>query len=520
MVRLHTQGRRFAIGIAALAAFGCGYCLPARAGQAGSESPVASVLAEPPIVERVRHIRIGAREIRYVARAGRLPILDDQTGAVQAWIYFTAYAVEPKPGEPPRPLTFIWNGGPGSNSALVHLAGFGPRRIVVPDNPPNGGRGNEVVRIVDNEDTWLTDSDLVFVDPVGTGFSRAVSAEGEAAFLTTLGDAESVAEFIRVYRDHFRAWDQPLIEGGESYGVTRAAWVAETLLRRGIPLKGVLLIGWDIPLGEMASAERHALALPTYTAAAFYHKRLEPDLQADYDRAIAQAARWSQGEYLDAVRRRDSLSPDERARIAAKLARYTGLRPDQIDQKTLNVNTLFHSRHLLRDQNLVIGRYDSRFVASTAGAVDGDLPDIAMDGPDASLVERYLRDEIGYRTFLRYADDVEAFSLKPHGQRQGVSRRWSSESTPREDSEHLEAAFKAYPDLQLIDVCGIYDLGANCIGDQYLIDKAGAPISRNSVFKSYKGGHAPYLAAEARAQMRRDFSNFARSVVAKGGKGQ
>lgn len=492
-------------------------CLAAPTRAAPEETRAAafrSVCQADAIVERARQITVRGKALRYISRAGRLPILDERTGEPQAWIYFTAYIAERRRGEAPRPLTFLWNGGPGANSGLLHLGGLGPRRIVIPDNPPLGGPGPERPGVVDNPHTWLAESDLVFVDPVGTGFSRPTSASAEPQFLNTRGDAEAIAEFIRVYRDRFGAWDQPLIEGGESYGVTRAAWVAEALLRRKIPLRGVIFITWDIPLGALPAPERRALALPTFTAAAFYHKRLTPDLQANFDRTMDEVTRWSQGEYRAAIARRRDLAPEEREAIAQKLARYAGLRPEQIDRTTLSIGTSFHSETLLKDQRLAVGRYDSRFVTSSERPLPASGHRIYMNSPDPDLVERYLRHEIGYQTDLGYTGgEREAYSVREPNDRKDVGARWGPVSSEVEDAQQFEAAFALEPRIKVVDMCGYYDLGANCIGDQYLIDNADPAIARNTTLRRYRGGHAPYLTAEVRPQMQRDFAEFIRSIV-------
>src|SRR5262245_16622220 len=194
---------------------------------------------EDQIVTTKHQVTIGGRVLRYTARAGRLPILDNETGEVHGRMFFTAYTLDSALNQSPRPLTFLWNGGPGSSSSLVHLLGFGPRRLQ-PDGTP-----------VDNQGTWLDQTDLVFVDPVGTGYSRPAKPKYGPEFYQTRGDAESVAEFIRVYRNRFEAWEAPLFLAGESYGVTRAAGVAEVLQRRRIAVNGVILIGLALPLGQL-----------------------------------------------------------------------------------------------------------------------------------------------------------------------------------------------------------------------------------------------------------------------------
>ncbi len=279
-----------------------------------------------------RQVTVAGRVLKYTARAGRLPILDNETGEVHGRIFFTAYTLDPAPGLRARPLTFLWNGGPGSSSSLVHLLGFGPRRL-----EPDG-------EAVDNPGTWLDQTDLVFVDPVGTGYSRPAKAEYGAEFYQTRGDAESVAEFIRVYRNRFEAWDAPIFLAGESYGVTRAAAVADVLQRRRINVNGVILIGLTLPLGQLTSELRTALTMPTYTAAAYANKKLEPELQNDLQATLRHAEKWAQTEYAPALARRDSLSDSERQLLLTQLARFTGLDRRLLDTKTLSVGMEQFSR--------------------------------------------------------------------------------------------------------------------------------------------------------------------------------
>ena len=200
-------------------------------------------------------------------------------------MFFVSYTLDPGTSPRRRPLTFLWNGGPGSSSSLVHLLGFGPRRVRTGASP------------VDNQGTWLDFTDLVFVDPIGTGYSRPTKAEYGPEFYQTQGDAESVAEFIRVFRNRFEAWDSPVFLAGESYGVTRAAGVAAALERRGISVSGVVLIGLALPLGQLSAELRTALMLPTYTATAHMNHKLPEDLQRDLQAALEASRTWATHDY-------------------------------------------------------------------------------------------------------------------------------------------------------------------------------------------------------------------------------
>ncbi len=305
-------------------------------------TPVSSAPGEPSaasadgvpaqqIVTTTHRVTVDGKSLNYTARAGLLPIRHNETGETRAHVFFVAYSVERPADGAVRPLTFLWNGGPGSNSTLVHLVGFGPRRIRTSEDataPPTCE-----CELEDNQATWLDKTDLVFVDPVGTGFSRPTRPEYAADFYSTLKDIASIAEFVRMYLTHFDAWDAPLFIGGESYGVWRAAGVAEALERRGQRVAGVIFISGGIPVGPVVSEEmRTALFVPTRTASAFFHKKLPADLQTDLERTLRTVETWARDEYAPALARRDSLSDSERQAVVTQLARFTGVDPAQIDK--------------------------------------------------------------------------------------------------------------------------------------------------------------------------------------------
>jgi len=293
---------------------------------------------------------VEGQTLSYTAKAGKLPIRDNETGEVLAHMFFMAYSLDHDQNQSPRPVTFLWNGGPGASSSLVHLLGFGPRRVRR-GAPP-----------VDNQGTWLEFTDLVFVDPVGTGYSRPTKAEYGSKFYQTQGDAESVGEFIRIYRNRYETWDAPLFIGGESFGVRRAAGAADVLLRRQIPVDGVILISATLPLGEMSRELKTALMVPTYTAAAFVHKKLASKLQKDMQATLRQAEEWAKTEYAPALAQQDSLSDSQKQTIISQLAKFTGLDTNLVNPITLRINTNRFAKQLLQDRNQVIGLYDSRLV--------------------------------------------------------------------------------------------------------------------------------------------------------------
>src|SRR5262245_33962761 len=349
-------------------------------------------IAQTPAIVTTQHqVTVGGAIRRYTARAGTIPIRDNETGDVHANMFFVAYTLDRAPGAAARPLTFLWNGGPGSNSGLVHLLGFGPKRIApatgsMPRYSPSG------TGLVDNQETWLTFTDLVFVDPIGTGYSRPVKPEYSAEFYQSPGDAESVAEFIRVCRLRLNAFESPIYLMGESYGVTRASLVVEALTRRRTKVNGVILLSGAFPLeGEIPAPLRKTLSLPIWTSAAHRHRKLPPDLQqSSMDAALNASRAYAEGEYARALARIDTLSQAERDDVIGRLAWFTGLPASQINAKTLRVTTEQVSTTLL-GQDLMVGRYDSRATGprdKSGGPYDPTTDPSLKDILDATSVDR------------------------------------------------------------------------------------------------------------------------------------
>ena len=464
------------------------------------------------IVTTSHQVGAGGGGLRYTARAGYLPIADHETGEVHGRMFFIAYTLPRAAGAAPRPLTFLWNGGPGSSSSLVHLRGFGPRRLGPDDRP------------IDNDGTWLAFSDLVFVDPIGTGYSRPIKAEYGPEFYQTRGDAESVAEFIRVYRNRFDAHDAPLYLTGESYGVTRAAGVADVLERRGIRVSGAILIGLALPLGRLTAEHRTALNVPTYTAAAFAHRKLAADLQSDLQTALRQAERWSVNDYLPALSRAADLNDAERTGVIAGLARFTGIEAAAIDPRTLAIPMPQFSEQLLRAQNLIVGRYESRMTAP----FDPEQQKMYDPTRDPSLrniisnlaVTRYLRSELKFESDLNYQGPFGGGYPPPTTFRgDWMSTRWNR-SPPAGSTggpapgpaaapeQALSRAMTANPSLRVLSWCGYYDLVCSYFVNEYTAGQLDpAPKARVSA-RAFGGGHAIYTEDAVRLEMQRDAAAF------------
>ena len=494
----------------------------AKPGVAQSPTPYDS------IVTTHHKALVGGKPIQYTARAGFLPIRESTSAEVRGHVFFTSYTLDRPTATPLRPLTFVWNGGPGSSVSQPHLLGFGPRIAKMGDDYGTAGPISEL-EMEDNQETWLTATDLVFVDPVGTGYSRPTKPEYAAEFYQTRGDAESIAEFIRVYRIRFDAERAPLFIAGESYGTTRAANVADVLARWRIPLRGAVLAALALPLGERSSSLRAALAVPTYTSAAFYWKKLAGDLQGNRARALVEAEAWASNEYARALARRDSLSEAERRVVLQQLARFSGLDVRSLDARTLTINNQRFSRELLASDKKVLGLYDSRRAGpalrdSEPGPYDPTTdPSLApqilhMNGTSA-LLTRYIRDDLQFRSDLLYQGPFGGGYPPPTTFRgDWMSTRWergavvagtaSVSMPPSGQTPPLRRAMDANPGLRILSMCGSYDMVCNYYENVWTAANLDPDLARRITVRTYEGGHESYLGKAPRREMQRDLTAF------------
>ena len=299
---------------------------------------------------------------------------------------------------------FSFNGGPGSASVWLHLGALGPRRVAMPEEPiiPT-----PPFHLVDNEATWLDRSDLVFIDPVGTGFSRAAKPELNSKFHALRGDITSVGEFVRMYLSRYDRWTSPLYLIGESYGTTRAAGLAGYLVDQGIAFNGLVLVSCALDFQGFVFSPGNDLPyltyLPSYTASAWYHKKLAPDLQqADLPAVLNEVEQWTDREYASILARGDRLTGGERHEAAAKLARYTSLSPSNVDANNLRIGMSHFCKELLKQDRRSIGRFDARYQgieSSSASASPSFDPSLAsVRASYTSTFNNYIRVELGYKT--------------------------------------------------------------------------------------------------------------------------
>lgn len=467
----------------------------------------------------VTHHRVnaGERALSYTATAGFLPIRNE-AGITEARMFFVAYTLDGAGSVASRPLTFLWQGGPGSPAALIHLTMAGPRRILM---TPDGGMPAPPFRLVDNESTWLGHTDLVFVDPVGTGYSRAATPDLNPKFWDVQGDIASVAEFIRLYLVRFGRWDSPVFILGESYGGIRAAGVAGYLADRNVALSGVFLISAALSYNtrsfSAANDLPYPLFLPTYTATAAFHGRLAPELRTDLETTLRDVEEWAETDYTTALMKGDRLPADERRAVAAKLARYTGLSEAYVDLANLRIDVNRFRKELLRDERRSLGRIDSRWKGIDRAAV-AEVPDydpgfVVYSYAVTAMIYNYLQEVLGFNSDLTY---------EYYGYR-NTTMNWNYGSTRSpyrniDMGEPLRSALAKNPYLRVFVAEGLYDLAVPYFAMEYTLSHMGLdPTQRSRIHVArYPAGHSMYLQDESRIRLGQDAAKFIDIAAATG----
>jgi carboxypeptidase C (cathepsin A) len=474
------------------------------AGAAGAATLPPLAAGDEPIVVTQHTLKTVRGPLVYEARAGRIAIRNAETGEVRGHVFFTAYVVKQPPGAKPRPLTFAWNGGPTGPAILVQTELLGPRRI-------------EGAKFVDNAESLLYASDLVFMDPIETGFSRPAKPEFDKEFLSTLGDFAQTAEFIRAWRVKFAAEKQPLYLFGESYGTWRVNGATELLEKRGIKVTGAILLSGGVP-GSLTPFEfQDAYYIPARTAAAFYHKRLPPDLMADRAATLKAVDMWVSGTYMPALGRVKDLSDAEREKVANDLARFTGMPPESIDRKTLvQSNRAYLQGFFGGDRTKTLNTYDMRIFGQ-----EHEAP-----GYKAAITD-YLRGELGYRTDLNYVDLEEGYMPTPGPARRSTGSRWDYNHTavtpemmahmnagggPPASQPWLQNAMRSDPALKVFVAAGRYDSLNMCEGNLKMTGKLEPALSARFADHCYEGGHMMYRVQATRLQLAKDLEAFVKGA--------
>jgi len=457
----------------------------------------------PPVVTH-HQMTINGKTLSYTATAGRLP-LKRADGKIEAEMFFVAYTLDGQDASK-RPLTFSFNGGPGSASVWLHMGALGPKRVVLQQN---GFMPAAPYRTEDNPDTILDRSDIVMVDAMATGYSRAATAELTKKFLGVKGDVQAFGEFIRLYLSRYERWSSPLFLLGESYGTTRAAGISGYLADHGIAFNGVTLLSMAVDFQTLewnnSNDLPYFLLLPTFNMIAGYHHKLPAELTADMAKTREEVVRWSTNDYVLALAKGDALTADEHRKVVEQIARYTGLRPEVVEAHNMRIDVPTFTHELLLDQKTVVGRLDGRFTSPNPGNERFyDPTGAAILPPYTSTFNNYLRTELNYKVDTPYR--VFAYD-------EPVFQKWdwgnADEGFPS-TADGLRSAMIKNPYMKVLVMEGHYDLATPFTAANWTMDHLNldAKYRQNISYATYGSGHMVYVDRAEHDKMKKDLVEF------------
>ena len=446
---------------------------------------------------------VNGKALAYTATTGRLP-LKRADGKIEGEMFFVAYTLDGADAAK-RPLTFAFNGGPGSASIWLHMGALGPKRVVL---QPNGFMPAAPYRVEDNPDTLLDRSDIVMVDAMATGYSRAATAELTQKFLGLKGDVQAFGEFIRLYLSRYERWSSPLFLFGESYGTTRAAGLSGYLGDHGISFNGVTLLSTAVDFATLEWSNTndapYFLLVPSFNMIAAYHHKLASEVTGDMNKTRDDVMRWSLNDYAQALAKGDTLSADEHRKIVEQLSRYIGLRAEVIEANDMRIDVPTFMRELLLDQKLIAGRLDGRYTSPNPGGRFYDPTSAAILPPYTSAFNHYLRTELNYKSDMPYR--VFAYD-QPGFQKWDWGNAASGYPSTADD---LRSAIIKNPYMKVLVMEGYYDLATPFAAANWTIDHLNLPKSfREGIsFATYNSGHMVYVDRAEHDKMKKDQVEF------------
>ena len=477
---------------------------------APAPKPEPAANPEPKSITTKHSITAGKTTLNYQAVAEETVLKDDQ-GKPEASIFSIGYFVDRPGGAEKRPIAFVFNGGPGSSTVWLHLGAFGPMRVDVPSDPVNPGP--PPYRLVPNPQTLLPYADLVFVDPVGTGYSHAMGEKKDRDFWGVDEDAESMAAFVREYLSRHNRWGSPKYLIGESYGTTRASLLVRELMLpalNSVPLNGVVLLSAALDIRTFLSGFpgndlAYVTSLPTFAATAYYHHALDHP-PADRDQFLEEARAFASSEYLQALFQGEPISDAAGARIAQKMHDFTGLSLDFLKRCHYRVNDARFCKELLREQGKTLGTHDTRYTGEDPDAA-GEGVEIdpflgSIGGPFVTAMNTYLANDLNYPTDRQY----QIFSGAAN---QGWKR-------PRNEPwvggylytlPYLAEAAKMNSGFRVFVASGYHDLTTTFYGTEYEFRHSGID-ARQLAVHDYDGGHMMYLDNGSRTKLASDVGAF------------
>jgi carboxypeptidase C (cathepsin A) len=468
------------------------------------------------LVQSRHSVKIGGKVIKYTVTTGTMVMKeeikdkdkDTEVEKARAQIFFIAYTKDGVTDKSKRPITFSFNGGPGSSSVWLHMGVLGPRRVLLTDN---GEMPPPPFKLTDNQYSILDDTDLVFIDPMSTGFSRPVEGEKSAEWHNFTKDIASVGDFIRLYTTRYHRWLSPKFLAGESYGTTRSAGLSGYLQERhGLLLNGLVLISAVLDFTTIDFNLNNDLPfimfLPGYTATAWYHGKL--NFKSSLKDALKEAEEFAMGEYATALLKGASLTPEERASVVEKLSRYTGISQEFIERTNLRINDQHFFKELLRERGKTVGRLDSRYTGmdrlGVTATPEYDPLFAQVNGPYTAAFNDYIRTELKFETDIPY----EILSEK-------VWTQWSYSVFQNQYlnvAETLRQAMTFNKYLKVFVANGYYDLGTPYFATEYTFDHLGLDESlrKNIRMAYYDAGHMMYVHLPSLKQIKKDISKFIR----------
>jgi len=459
-------------------------------------------------------IKIGSQTIPYKATAATI-LIKNEKDEPTALIYSTAYTRSDVKDSSQRPIAFVYNGGPGSSSVWLHMGSFSPKRVVTVNaeaTPP------APYKLTDNANCLLDKADLVFVDPVGTGFSHAVGKAADKDFWGVDQDVKSLAQFINTYISRNNRWNSPKFLIGESYGTFRSAALSNYLQNHdGMYFNGIVLISSVLDLGTISfnpgEDMPYVFYLPSYAATAWYHKVLanRPDNLPAF---LEEARHFAQTQYLDALVKGSKLGSAEKAEIAKMMARYTGLSEDYLVKADLRVNLPQFMKELQRSRGLTTGRLDARFSGASYDLLgeyaEYDPQDTSITGPFTAAFNTYVREELKFGQDKVYhtaaSDDANNGWDWKH---RGAGDNFGFPGSPNVEGDLIQAML-TNPHLQIEVENGLYDLATPFYATEYTMEHLGLPekLQKNIHLQYYDAGHMMYLRDEDLVKLKTNIASF------------
>ncbi len=459
--------------------------------------------------------RFNGEKVEYTVTAGET-YLQDKKGEPKAAIFAFAYTKDDVGEDEVRPVTFVWNGGPGSSSTWLHMGAFGPKRVSVPSDAAHPG--GPPYPILDAPETILDTTDLVFVDPVGTGFSKAIGEHENKEFWGLTEDAQSVAEFIRDWTTSNGRWNSPRFLLGESFGTTRAAAVAKILEDDMlVSLNGIIFVSQALDYTGSTPYVRnnmisHVTYLPTMAATAMYHSKINPQ-PASLEAFMDDARAFATGELLPALFKGNTVDAATRQQVRDRLAYFTGLSPEFIEQANLRVNGFRFAKELLRDEGLAVGLLDSRYTRDDIDDVGSDVESDASSGAISSAFKAALMDYMHRDLKI----DWDRLYMAPADSELSASWRWRPvpdgqdwEPMAVNTARDLASALRVNPSLNVFVASGYYDLVTPFFDAEYTLNRHDIDADRVH-YRYYGGGHMMYVNEPSRTQLLSDVREFIRA---------